>query len=121
MLRAAGLSNWAARRWSMALPAVAALIYPVLLAGVYRSAHLLSAVTDSAAVLGGVALVVSLVITFAVPMLALAVASGLGLPNDRRMERRAPAPSLISPLPVRPCSLFLASWCISPGFPRVIR
>ncbi|HXX10049.1 MAG TPA: hypothetical protein VEK05_00920 [Burkholderiales bacterium] len=78
MLRAAGLSNWAARRWSMALPAVAALIYPVLLAGVYRSAHLLSAVTDSAAVLGGVALVVSLVITFAVPMLALAVASGLG-------------------------------------------
>jgi len=78
MLRTAVLSNWAARRWVMVLPAVAALIYPVLLAGAYRSAHLLSAATGSAAVLVGVALAASLVITFAVPMLALAVASGLG-------------------------------------------
>ena len=78
MLSSAVLSNWAARRWVMVLPAVATLIFPMLLAGAYRSAHWLSAATGSAAVLGGVALAASLVITFAVPALALAVASGLG-------------------------------------------
>ena len=67
-----------ARRWVMVAPPVAALIYPMLLAAVYRGAHWLSAATGSAVLLGSVAVAASLVITFAVPALALAVASGLG-------------------------------------------
>jgi hypothetical protein len=68
----------AARRWVMVTPAVAALIYPLLLAGVYRSAHWLSAATGSTALLGWGALAASLLVTFAVPALALAVAWTLG-------------------------------------------
>jgi len=67
-----------ARRWVMVAPAVAALIYPMLLAAVYRSAHSLSAATGSRVLVGRVALAASLVVSFAVPALALAVASGLG-------------------------------------------
>src|SRR5262245_64634701 len=62
----------------MVAPAVAALIYPMLLAAVYRSAHSLSAATGSRVLVGRVALAASLVVSFAVPALALAVASGLG-------------------------------------------
>ena len=72
------LAQSVAHRWVMVAPAVAALIYPMLLAGVYRSAHWLSAQTGGAVLLGAVALAVSLVLTFAVPALALAVAAGLG-------------------------------------------
>jgi hypothetical protein len=78
MLNNALWASSAARRWVMVAPAVAALIYPLLLAGVYRSAHWLSAATGSTALLGGVALAASLLVTFAVPALALAVALGLG-------------------------------------------
>jgi len=66
-----------AQRWVMAAPAIAALIYPLLLAGVYRSAHWLSEQTGGARLIGAVALTLSLVITFAVPALALAVAARL--------------------------------------------
>jgi succinate dehydrogenase hydrophobic anchor subunit len=78
MLNHALFASSAARRSLMAAPAVAALIYPVLLAGVYRSAHWLSATTGSAAPFGVVALAVALLVTFAVPALALAAASRLG-------------------------------------------
>jgi len=78
MLSNALWSNTATRRWAMATPAVAALIYPWLLAGAYRSAHWHSAAGDSMAVLGGIALAASLVGTFAVPALAFAVASAMG-------------------------------------------
>jgi len=92
MLDTALLSNWAARRWVMVAPAIAALIYPMLLAGVYRSAHWLSAATGSAALPAGVALAVSLLLTFAVPALALVVASGLGATQRPRTgEARARA------------------------------
>src|SRR5262245_2523505 len=67
----------AGRRWMMVAPAVATLIYPMLLAAVYRSARGLSAATGSTVLVDGVALAASLVITFAVPALALAVASRL--------------------------------------------
>src|SRR5262245_24691768 len=80
------------RRSVMVALAVAALIYPLLLAGVYRSAHWLSATTGSAALLGGVALAASLLVTFAVPALALAVALGLGATErPTRGEARARA------------------------------
>ncbi|HKA41101.1 MAG TPA: hypothetical protein VKF40_03835 [Burkholderiales bacterium] len=72
------LASWAPRRWVAVAPAVGALIYPMLLACVYRSAHWLSAASGPAAVIGGVALAASLLAAFAVPALALGVASGLG-------------------------------------------
>jgi succinate dehydrogenase/fumarate reductase cytochrome b subunit len=72
------LARLADRRWTLVVPAVAALVYPALLEGVYRSAHRLSTGTGSAALLSAAALVGSLVLTFAVPALALAVAAGLG-------------------------------------------
>jgi hypothetical protein len=77
MLNDALGANSAARRWLMAAPAVAALIYPMLLAGVYRSAHWFSAASGAAAVIGGLAIAASLLVTFAVPALALAVALAL--------------------------------------------
>jgi len=78
MLNNALWGNSTARRWVMVAPAVAGLIYPTLLASVYRSAHWLSAATGLAALLGGLALAASLLVTFAVPALALAVALKLG-------------------------------------------
>jgi succinate dehydrogenase/fumarate reductase cytochrome b subunit len=68
----------AARRWILVAPAVAALLYPALLAGVYHSAHWLSTGRGSETLLSAVALAVSLVLTFAVSAVALAVAAGLG-------------------------------------------
>jgi hypothetical protein len=92
MLHNALRGSSAARRWVMVTPAVAALIYPMLLAGVYRSAHWLSAATGSVAVLGALMLGASLLVTFAVPALALAVALGLGaIQRPTRGEARARA------------------------------
>src|SRR5262249_20406285 len=70
--------NSAVRRWVMAAPAIAALVYPMLLSGVYQSAHRISATSGAATVLGGLGLAASLLLTFAVPVLAFAVASSLG-------------------------------------------
>jgi hypothetical protein len=77
MLNDALGANSPARRWLMAATAVAALVYPALLAGLYQSAHWLSAAGSAAAVLDGVAIAASLLATFAVPALAFAVASAL--------------------------------------------
>lgn len=71
-------ANLAARRWVMVTPAVAALIYPWLLSGAYRSAHWRPAANDSTAALGGIALAAWLLAAFAVPALAFAVVSALG-------------------------------------------
>src|SRR5215831_13765473 len=84
--------NSAPRGWVMAAPAIAALVYPMLLSGVYRSAHRISAASGAAAVLGGVGLAVALLLTFAVPALAFAVASALGAgerPTMREARARA--------------------------------
>src|SRR5689334_17040531 len=76
------LARFVDRPWILIAPPTAALVYPWLLAGVYRSVHWTSGGTGSAAHLSAAALAGFLVLTFAVPALALAVAAGLG-----RIER----------------------------------
>jgi hypothetical protein len=78
MLQSALSAQFASRRWILVTPAVAALLYPALLAGVYRSAHWLSTGSGPAVLLSALALAGSLVLTFAVSALGLAVAAGLG-------------------------------------------
>ncbi len=85
-------ASTASRRWLMVTPAFAALLYPMLLAGAYRSAHWLSAATGASALLAGLSLAASLLVIFAVPVLALAVGARLGAserPTTQELRARA--------------------------------
>jgi len=66
------------RRWMLVAPATAALVYPWLLAGLYRSVHWTSTGGGPATHLSAAAVAGLFVLTFAVPALAIAVAVGLG-------------------------------------------
>ena len=70
------------------MPPAVALFYPALLAGAYRSAHWWSA--GSGGSLAAAALAISLLLTFAIPVVAFTVASRLGaIQEPARGDARA--------------------------------
>jgi hypothetical protein len=68
----------AGHRWLRAIPAAAALVYPVLLSAIFRSAGWTSSASGWSRLAGIGALAISLLLAFAVPALAITVAAKLG-------------------------------------------